>query len=375
MLPAGFSNLSDFGEFAGSNLVLAVRNTFITLLDSEGPQEAKRGVRSSSCPASVCGEDESMADFGDVAGGGAYTHVETDWEDEEKEDEEEDIDDVRDSLAIKAEKGRTFPVFAGLQGELPTGDDSFDVGLCKGRKSFDFDSPFNTDMSTDVPRDDAFDDDEDESDFQITPISTLRSAGGGRRRPAPASLLPADGSTVPRPPIGVVFQQEVFAMVEEVAGVLRHLECCAQAEVRMESSSSDQGVCTLVATVIPERLHTVEQLTQAAKEAVYSRTSRSRGVCLIGFKKMPFTPTPEGFTAQFGTVSPKRQACRQLYTDGRCKYMESCFWRHPVSLVSLNFVVADPYQQSFLTSAAAMTESLGEFLGSSLMGGLGWRPH
>merc|ERR1711920_388958 len=136
-------------------------------------------------------------------------------------------------------------------------------------------------------------------------------------------------STVPRPPTGAAFQQDVLSMAKEVAEVLNRLYCCSHTEVRLDSPTDDQGVCTLFATLGDEHSHAVEEISSAAKDAIFSRTSRSRGVCLIGYKRAPFVSTPEGFTAKLGSVSRKRQACRQFYSDGHCKFMEACYWQHP----------------------------------------------
>lgn len=213
---------------------------------------------------------------------------------------------------------------------------------------------FNTDESTDVPTDDLA----EESDVPCTPMNSL-PAGDVVRHGQCLECSSEAGSTVPRPPTGAAFQQEVSSMAQEVAEVLNRLHCCSHAEVRLDSSTDDQGVCTLFATLGEEDSHAVEEISSAAKDAIFSRTSRSRGVCLIGFKKAPFVSTPEGFTANLGSVSRKRQACRQFYADGQCKYKEACYWQHPTSITRLNFVITN--QQSFVAK-------VGEFFNRAASG-------
>merc|ERR1740121_3625016 len=107
----------------------------------------------------------------------------------------------------------------------------------------------------------------------------------------------------------------------------------------MEIASSDDGTFTVTARLSHEKQECVKHLLTIAKDEIFKRTSRSRGVCLLGYKKTPFIPTPEGFVAKLGTVSSKRIGCRQFYAEGRYKYHSECYWQHPQSMASVTVVV------------------------------------
>jgi len=146
-------------------------------------------------------------------------------------------------------------------------------------------------------------------------------------------------SFVPGPPKGVSFHQEVFAVAEEVAEVLRQHECAPEMHASLSSTTDDDGVTTLTMMLGLEHQERSQELVGLAKDTFFLRTNRSRGVCLIGYKKTPFKTTETGFAAAFGSVSRKRQACRQFYANGRCRYEKECWWHHPETISSINFVV------------------------------------
>jgi len=157
--------------------------------------------------------------------------------------------------------------------------------------------------------------------------------------PPPAAVPEEDVEDAESRPKGMAFQQHVLSVVEEVAKALREMHCAPHTQVCLISHSADSGACTLAVTLGLHQQQWIERLIDAAKEAVFSRTSRSLGACLLGYKSVPFQPTAAGFTARVGTVARKRKACRQLYTKGSCNHMHRCWWEHPQSIMSINFVV------------------------------------
>jgi len=141
-------------------------------------------------------------------------------------------------------------------------------------------------------------------------------------------------------PIGGVFQEEVLKLAREVAGELQGTFGGLQAWPQFWSHSRDHGVCTLVATVNSKDAETSGDAIQAAvEEDVLNRCSKTRGVCLLGFKQEPFTRMPHGFSTTFANVCSKRRHCRDLYRDGYCR-KSWCGYEHPSSTVSFNFVIA-----------------------------------
>jgi len=144
---------------------------------------------------------------------------------------------------------------------------------------------------------------------------------------------------VPGPPKGITFHQEVFAVADEVAEVLRQHECAPDMHASLSGATDDEGVTTLTMMLGLEHQDRSHELLSLAKETFFAHTNRSRGVCLIGYKKTPFKTTETGFTSSYASVSRKRQACRQFYANGRCRYEKECWWHHPETVSSINFVV------------------------------------
>jgi len=136
-------------------------------------------------------------------------------------------------------------------------------------------------------------------------------------------------------------EAEQQARREAEQQTLKAFDCCSHTEVQLDRLADDQGSCKLLATLGDDYSHAVDDLLSAAKEGIFSRTSRSRGVCLIGYRRTPFMFTPEGFSCKLGTVAGRREACRQFYAEGQCKYMDTCYLKHPSTTVYLNVVVTN----------------------------------
>jgi len=151
----------------------------------------------------------------------------------------------------------------------------------------------------------------------------------------------SESSTLlPGPPIASAFQQEVLSLAREVELVLHRLPPAPRTEAILSEMTCDEGTCTLTAFLRLEHKDRVYDLVDVAKEAIFAHTSRSRGVCLLGYKKAPFNgfkTTPTGFVAKFGSVSPKKQTCRRFYETGKCRH--DCWWQHPQSTNSFRFHV------------------------------------
>lgn len=143
---------------------------------------------------------------------------------------------------------------------------------------------------------------------------------------------------VPRPS-GSDFQLEVVAVAEEVAGALHQLGLRVHTEIGLSGPAVGESACTLTAQVSKEHLPLTQHFIAVAKESIFERTGRGRGVCLLGFKATPFKSTSTGFCAQLATVAPKRQACKKLYSEGFCKHGHDCRQQHPVSIVTFHLEI------------------------------------
>jgi len=140
------------------------------------------------------------------------------------------------------------------------------------------------------------------------------------------------------PPKGISFHQEVYALSEEVAEVLRQ-HACAPAMHLSVATNVEEGATTVMVMIPLEYEERAEELVGLAQEALFSKANRSRGVCMLGYKRAPFTITENGFIAKFGSVSRKRQACRQFYANGFCRHDTTCWWHHPETISSVHFVI------------------------------------
>jgi len=135
------------------------------------------------------------------------------------------------------------------------------------------------------------------------------------------------------------FLQEVLAVAEEVGEVLCRLACAPAVEARIERAIGEEAVVILKAGVQAQSQAWADGIVAAAKETFFSSPYPFRGVCLLGYKKHPFRSTPTGFMARFGSVRRKRQACRQFYGHGKCRYEHHCKWEHPETVCSISFSV------------------------------------
>lgn len=135
----------------------------------------------------------------------------------------------------------------------------------------------------------------------------------------------------------LAFQAEAQQLLEKVRLAVQMSGGCASAEMSWCGLPSRKSSCVLTAVLPPEHLCYAEQLVTTAKEAVMAVTSRSTGVCLMGYKQTPFLPKPQGFMATLGEMRDETRACWSMYTTGFCKRGGACRWKHPQTSVSFSF--------------------------------------
>lgn len=135
------------------------------------------------------------------------------------------------------------------------------------------------------------------------------------------------------------FRLSAMFVLQEVAAMARQFSFCSAAEVCWHGGPSSSSGCTLQAMISSEHMLSSERLATAAKEAIFASTAQACGVHLLGGKRTPFTPTPQGFVAVLGSVPDTGRKCKNLYDCGFCKYGRQCRHQHPSSTISLNFVI------------------------------------
>jgi len=166
----------------------------------------------------------------------------------------------------------------------------------------------------------------------------------------PATFTPLRATAKMWRPSGTVFQMEVLAVAEEVAAALRE-EYNVDAVARFWGMANGQGGgCVLVASIEPESFFVLrDQVEQAAKDGIFQRTNRTRGVCLIGFSSAPYIPTPQGFAVNLATVASKKKECRRLYRNGFCRRGPKCDMEHPAFTVQLAVTITVANNGEFLS--------------------------
>lgn len=137
-------------------------------------------------------------------------------------------------------------------------------------------------------------------------------------------------------PTGSIFLQEAFAVVCEVAQELQQKHGIDARATFCEHPGRDCDI-SLVANL--KKCDSVVCCEEAAQESVRQRTSKTRGVLLIGFQHVPFPRkrSDDGFTCTLANATRKRTECRQFYRMGQCS---GCQMEHPSSLVRIDFSFA-----------------------------------
>jgi len=353
MLSAGLFN--EFQPTLSSNLVLAVRNTFIEVKEEQtiaGPQRSP--VRRHSVPPTF------RAETSEASG----------WEGDESDGEEDQqiCPQRQDAKRSVLGRPRVVPKDFVTDMVLPPARDAItsdaDESSCAERTR---EAP--SDLSTDASFNSA-----SEQHVKLRSSAQLFVPGPSSTSPIVSSLpqaammssmlfapsgpsltlapmwgsafQPQSPSTCVMepvaedegPPKGDAFHNEVLVVATEVGQLLQELECAPEMQTRISGATGDTTV-TLTLAIGLEHQGSADQLVESAKTTLYSRTNRSRGVCLLGYKKHPFDATPTGFTARVGSVCRKRQACRQFFAGGACKYGKECWWAHAESTCLINVTV------------------------------------
>jgi hypothetical protein len=82
-----------------------------------------------------------------------------------------------------------------------------------------------------------------------------------------------------------------------------------------------------------------DYLLTLAKNALYSATSESKSIYIMGYNAEPFFSKPEGFVAMLADMQNESRACWDYYTTGVCHRDCACRWEHPTCLMPINVVV------------------------------------
>jgi hypothetical protein len=126
------------------------------------------------------------------------------------------------------------------------------------------------------------------------------------------------------------FQQDVAAVVMAVKSSLE----CSGFDICVDLAEHNQGWLVTV-KVHSHDMHRAEYMITVAKETLLMSTDEASKVKVIGYRLVPFLPTPQGFLAMLGAVPDHSQACYDAYGKGFCRRGAACRWQHPPCMRSV----------------------------------------
>lgn len=85
----------------------------------------------------------------------------------------------------------------------------------------------------------------------------------------------------------------------------------------------------VVAIVKPMHLGQEEKLRSLAKDTIMNQAKAIGKMCVLGYRRRPFTNIPFGFSASLTPVAHKDYACWGAFARGCCTNGENCKWEHP----------------------------------------------
>jgi len=96
----------------------------------------------------------------------------------------------------------------------------------------------------------------------------------------------------------------------------------------------------VITHIHPTAVHHTQQVLSIAKETLLWVATESETVYVLGYSARPFQATNWGFIAKLGELKGKwHHACTDIFRKGFCPRGESCFYAHPKTQTSVNFVV------------------------------------
>lgn len=134
------------------------------------------------------------------------------------------------------------------------------------------------------------------------------------------------------------FKQEVADVTMAVMATLT--ECAFADKVEAVKDSHAQG---WTIEVMPNETSKPDQeyLLALAKNALFSATSNSNSVYIMGYSAKPFVSTSDGFVGVLGDMQDETRVCWDLYCKGVCSRGCDCRHAHPECLVPIKVVVKE----------------------------------
>lgn len=96
---------------------------------------------------------------------------------------------------------------------------------------------------------------------------------------------------------------------------------------------------SVIANILPENIGHEEKLRALSKEAIVGLTRSVGKMCVLGYRRKPFTNIPFGFTASLAPVPNKDFACWGAFARGCCTNGDACRWEHPTCASTISVVI------------------------------------
>lgn len=157
------------------------------------------------------------------------------------------------------------------------------------------------------------------------------------------------------------FKQQVADLATAVTTTLRECSYADQVEAFLDEDCQGWNIeVTAKEELIPHR----EYLTTLAKNILFSGTSSSNTLYIMGYAVKPFITKAEGFVTILGDMQDESRACWDMYSKGTCCREGECRWEHPECFMPIKVVFK---ARSSLKSLPAALESMAARLSSRAM--------
>jgi len=140
------------------------------------------------------------------------------------------------------------------------------------------------------------------------------------------------------PSFASAFKQEV---ADVTLAVTAGMESCTYAD-KVETFKDKSGQGWTIEVLPKEELKPhKEYLVSLAKNLIFSATSNSNNVYIMGYSAKPFMEKPQGFVTVLGAMQDESKACWDFYSKGACSRSCECRWEHAECLMPVNIVIKE----------------------------------
>jgi len=131
------------------------------------------------------------------------------------------------------------------------------------------------------------------------------------------------------------WEESAADMVAKMSCALGQVECISQVDCNKDGAN-----WVVTARSDGTGYWQFAHLQSVAKASLIKAAEESECIYVLGHRKMPFQPSPDGFgfVASLGSMRTDKKACWDCYDKGVCPRGSDCLWEHPafVSVVNVS---------------------------------------